>query len=409
MSDKPIPPPGMEGFPPPPPAPLSPARSSFPQPPPGMPPPPAMPAPPPGMPPPPPLAAAPMSPLPPPPGLPPPPPFGGRPLVSSPLPSPVSAPPPVPAPPPPMAALSSVPAAPAAPEPASGAAPQTALRKMDAVVVDCVRRTANTVSLYLFVGDPGPYRAGQFVSIDPHQFPELQHWVAFLEEQKGKKELPRAYSLQSAPGEKCLSICVEAEGYDPQLRKYPPLLSPFLAASAFKGRELSLSGYSGVYVIPEDLDQHTDEVLHVVSGAGVVPSYSILKDELKNAKHPRVRHAVLMVHKTLADIVLHEQLNALAQAFPDRLQVVHLISDEDPGARGAGYLRGRLGAELVRKYLRDPTHARVYLSGSSISRAQRQRAQELGVEPAPRFVETALAALEEAGVPRAHIKREEFG
>lgn len=314
--------------------------------------------------------------------------------MPAPLPGPASSPEPL--------AAASPPAAPAA-------APAPALRKMDAVVVDCVRRTANTVSIYLFVGDPGPYLAGQFVSIDPHQFPELQHWLAFLEEQKGKKELPRAYSLQSAPGEKCLSICVEAEGYEPQLRKYPPLLSPFLAASAFKGRELSLSGYSGVYVIPEDLDQHTDEVLHLVSGAGVVPSYSILKDELKNAKHTRVRHAVLMVHKTLADIVLHEQLNALAQAFPDRLQVVHLVSDEEVAGRGAGYLRSPLSAPLVRKYLRDPQNARVYVSGSSISRAQRQRAQELGIEPAPRFVETALGVLEEAGVPRAHIKREEFG
>ena len=292
-------------------------------------------------------------------------------------------------------------------EPAPAAAP-SALRKMDAVVVDCVRRTANTVSIYLFVGETGPYRAGQFISIDPHQFPELKHWVDYLEEQKGKAELPRAYSLQSSPGEKCLSICVEAEGYDPALRRFPPLLSPFLASSSFKGRELSVTGYSGAYVIPADLDQHTDEVLHVVSGAGVAPSYSILKDELKNAKHPRVRHTVLMVGKTLAELVLHEQLNALAQAYPERLQVVHALGDDEVG-RGATPPRGALAAELMRKHLREPSTARVYVSGASIPRTQRQRAKEQGVEPTPRFVETALSRLEELGVPRAHVKREEFG
>lgn len=286
---------------------------------------------------------------------------------------------------------------------------QAPIRKMDAVVVDCVRRTANTVSIYLFVGDPGPYRAGQFLSIDPHQFPELKHWIDFLEEQKGKAELPRAYSLQSSPGEKCLSICVEAEGYDPTLRRFPPLLSPFLAASSFKGRELVVSGFSGAYVIPDDLDQHTDEVLHVVGGAGVVPSYSILKDELKLGKHARVRHTMVVVNKTLADIVLHEQVNALAQAYPERLQLFHLVTDEDVTPRGSAYLRGALSAELLRRSMRDPANARVYVSGASITRHQRQRAREQGVEPTPRFVETVLQRLEEIGVPRGHIKREEFG
>jgi ferredoxin-NADP reductase len=187
---------------------------------------------------------------------------------------------------------------PPAPEPAAAATP--AVRTMDAVVVDSVRRTRDTVSLYLFVGDPGPYRAGQFVTIDPHQFYELKHWVDYLEEQKGKRELPRAYSLQSSPGEKCLSICVQAEGYDRELRKYPPLLSPFLVASAFKGRELQIAGYSGVYVLQDDVDQHTDEVLHVVAGAGVAPSYSIVKDELKNQRHARVRHTMVLVNHTIA-------------------------------------------------------------------------------------------------------------
>jgi hypothetical protein len=88
---------------------------------------------------------------------------------------------------------------------------------------------------------------------------------------------------------------------------------------------------------------------------------------------------------------------------------VHLISDEDVGGRGASYQRGQLTGELLRKHLRDPSTVRVYASGSSITRAQRQLARERGVEPAPRFIESSLQLLEELGVPRGHIKREEFG
>ena len=361
MSDKPFPPPpGMAGLPPPP-RPLMPNAFG------GIPPPP------PGPPPPPPLAPSSLPPLPP--GLPPPPSL-----------SPLPAMPPI-----------SVPAA----------VVQQPVRKIDAVVVDCVRRTKNATSIYLFVGDPGPYRAGQFLSIDPHQFPELKHWIDFLEEQKGKTELPRVYSMQSAPGEKCVSICVEAEDYHPKSRHYPPLLSPFLAMGALKGRELVISGFSGAYVIPDDLDQHTGEVLHLVAGAGVVPSYSILKDELKNQKHPRVKHVMIAVNHTVADVVLREQLDALARAYPDRFRLLHLLTDDD--APAAGYQRGQLTAELVATHIQDRAMVRVYASGSSITRRDRQAAREQGVEPQPRFLESVSLLLDDMGVPREHIKREEFG
>ncbi|MBI1945066.1 MAG: oxidoreductase [Deltaproteobacteria bacterium] len=397
MSDKPLPPPppGLASMPPLPRPP--PPMGSVPPPPPGLPPPP--------------LAQGALPPLPP--GLPPPPGFSSSPAVAPPPSMPAamspSMPPAMPAAmPPSMPPLVTVPAAPSAqpsPREPSAPPPQAPVRKLDAVVVDCVRRTRTVTSLYLFVGDPGPYRAGQFLSIDAHQFPELAHWLSFLEEKKGKVELPRAYSMQSAPGEKCVSICVEAEDYDPRRGAYPPLLSPFLAYSALKGREIEVTGFAGSYVIPDDIEQATDQVLHLVGGAGVVPSYSILKDELKNAKHARVRHTVITVNRRAADAVLREQLEALAQAYPDRLQLVPLLTDED----AAGALRGQLTLELVRKHVPAPATVRAYVSGASITRHDRQAAREQGVEAAPRFLESASALLDELGVPREHVKREAFG
>src|SRR3712207_8685096 len=42
-------------------------------------------------------------------------------------------------------------------------------------------RSSDTVTLMLDLGAHGGYRAGQYVSIDPHQFAGLQGFVQFLE------------------------------------------------------------------------------------------------------------------------------------------------------------------------------------------------------------------------------------
>ena len=43
------------------------------------------------------------------------------------------------------------------------------------------------------------WHAGQYVSIDPHQFPGLRSLVDYLEHVKGRREVARAYSMCSAP------------------------------------------------------------------------------------------------------------------------------------------------------------------------------------------------------------------
>jgi 3-ketosteroid 9alpha-monooxygenase subunit B len=298
------------------------------------------------------------------------------------------------------------------PPPPPGAAPpaqQRSIRSYEAVIVDVVRRTHDASSVYFFIGDRPAYKAGQFLSIDPHQFPELKRWIDHLEQLKGKKEPIRSYSLQSAPGEKCVAICTKAEEYDPKVHKYPPLLSPLLASGSLKGREVTISGFTGAYHVPEDVDQHTDQILHFVAGSGVVPNYGILKDELRNNKHPRVKHTMIDVNKTVGDIMLHEQLRALAQAYPDRFEFINLVTREDPSYLGANYIKGRPTTDFVRQFVRDPSSVRVYSCGAAITKHQREAAKQQGVEPQGRFMESVEAILHEMGVPKAHFKKEEFG
>ncbi|MFZ9886153.1 MAG: hypothetical protein ACO3JL_01520, partial [Myxococcota bacterium] len=209
-----------------------------------------------------------LPPLPPPPPAPPNP-VPARPAV--PPPSPASLVPPPPPPPPGGFPAPPPPPPPAAPRDHSGRfvpgpppvqesvkaagaeAPARTIRKMQGVVVDVVPRTHDTATLYIFVGDHGGYRAGQFVTIDPHQFPELGRWIDYLEAMKGKREGIRAYSMSSIPSEQCISITVKAEEYAAGTNKYPPLLSPLLASGSLKGREIVISGFSGSYVLPDDL------------------------------------------------------------------------------------------------------------------------------------------------------------
>src|SRR5947208_15687648 len=109
------------------------------------------------------------------------------------------------------------------------------------MVSDIIPETHDTTTLILFPGnDRLEYQAGHFLTIDPHQFPALERFTAFLEDTKGKKEPPRAYSLASAPDERYLAITIKEERYVSSKTKYPPLLSPLLVHGAARGMRLEI-------------------------------------------------------------------------------------------------------------------------------------------------------------------------
>ena len=97
------------------------------------------------------------------------------------------------------------------------------------MVAEVIHETPDTTTLVLFTGNERlDYQAGHFLTVDPHQFEGLERFVAFLEDLKGKKEPPRAYSMSSAPHERYIAITVKEERYVSGTTKYPPLLSPLL-------------------------------------------------------------------------------------------------------------------------------------------------------------------------------------
>jgi ferredoxin-NADP reductase len=283
------------------------------------------------------------------------------------------------------------------------------IKELEVMVAEVVVETPDTVTLVLFTGnDRLEYQPGHFCTIDPHQFPELERFTSFLEDQKGKREQPRAYSLSSAPHERNVAITIKEERYTSKVMKYPPLLSPALVREAGQGRRMELVGFTGPYVLPPNVEAQTDHLLHVVAGSGAVPNFSMLKHAL-HLNLP-LRHTFVCSNKTYADILFRRQLEELEQRHPEKLKVVHTLTREPDESRfGPKVRKGRVTAELLRSLVPDPRACRVFACGPAISKWDRLAAKEQGVAPAPRFLEAVLEKLVEVGVPDAQITRESYG
>ncbi|MFP2910389.1 oxidoreductase [Pyxidicoccus sp. 3LFB2] len=269
--------------------------------------------------------------------------------------------------------------------------------------------THDTATLFLDFGGPPPeYKAGQFLNIDPHQFPALGRLSAYLQEQKGRKEPQRSYSLASAPHEPLVAITVKDEEFIPGLTRYPPLLSPFLVHGRLTGARLKVMGFMGPYVLPDDVEQRTGHILHLVAGSGAVPNFAILKDALHRGL--KLRHTFLFSSKTWGDILYGDELAALEQAHPDRVRVVHTLTRETDESRfGPAVRKGRVAQALLEELIPDRDTCLVYACGPAITPWDRRKALETRTPATPRFMETVLGHLHALGIQDKRIKRETYG
>ena len=266
------------------------------------------------------------------------------------------------------------------------------------MVADVIVEAPDTTTLVLFTGnDRLEYSAGHFLTIDPHQFEALERFTSFLEDLKGKREPPRAYSMSSSPHERYLAVTVKEERYVSGATKFPPLLSPLL-----------VTGFTGPYTLPADVSSRTDHIVHVCAGSGSVPNFSMLKFALAN--HPSLRHTFVYSNKTWEDIIFRDELSRLATQHADRLTVFHTLTrEENPSVFGPSVRKGRLNAALLREAIPASGECDVYVCGPGISKFDIATAKERGETPQPRFLESVLADLATIGVPKNRIKREFYG
>ena len=279
-------------------------------------------------------------------------------------------------------------------------------QELEVMVGEVRRETPDTAILVLFTGnDRFHYEAGQFITIDPHQFSELERFTAFLENVKGRQEPPRAYSLISAPHEDRLAIIVKEERYVPGETAYPPLLSPFLVNQIRRGRRMKIQGFTGAYTLSISLPDHS-QILHLCAGSGVVPSLSIIKESIYRGDP--YHHILLYSSIRREDILYYSEFEKLHQKYPDRFEVLHCIDSEEP-QRIRSLFQGRISVELLRNLITDPGQVLAFVCGPGITPYEGRKACEAGVKPNPRFVERMVALLFELGLDKKQIKQESWG
>jgi 3-ketosteroid 9alpha-monooxygenase subunit B len=283
------------------------------------------------------------------------------------------------------------------------------IKQLEVMVADVIVETPDTATLVFFTGnDRLEYSAGHFLTIDPHQFESLQRFTDFLEDLKGQREPPRAYSMCSAPHERYLAVTVKEERYLSGVTKFPPLLSPMLVKRTVRGMRLVVTGFTGPYTLPPDVTSQTDHIVHVCAGSGSVPNFSMLKHALEH--HPTVRHTFVYSNKTWSDVIFRDALADLQAQHWERLKVIHTLTrEQDPRVFGPWVRTGRINLDLLREAIPNPSECLVYVCGPGISKWDVTQAAETGTKPQPRFLETTLATLTELGVPPKRIKREFYG
>lgn len=177
----------------------------------------------------------------------------------------------------------------------------------DTVVLESIVETKDTRTLVLDSGtERRPWRAGQYLSIDPHQFAGLRSVIDYLEHAKGRREPPRAYSMCSAPDEPHLAITIKEEFFEHGQTAYPPLISGHLVHYVRSGNPLVVQGFAGPYVLPDDIEARTGHILHLCAGSGSVPNLSIVKDSL--VRHPGLRHTFCYSNRTWDDVIFRDEL-----------------------------------------------------------------------------------------------------
>lgn len=220
---------------------------------------------------------------------------------------------------------------------------------MTATVAEVRRETPGAVTLRLDLGGaPFAYRPGQYIEIDPHQFPELAENLAKLEAAKGMPEAPRAFSLASDGLEDgMVEISVKAEPG----RAYAPVLTPWLVGDAKPGLKVVFTGPNGRYCLPEVAPAGSG-FLHICAGSGVAPNRGMIRSALGRG-WPQ-RHLLVLQNRSESDVFYRGEWPDLLAHHPDRLRVRHLFSSageyatvEGVRAEMAGWIDGQDGMALV--------------------------------------------------------------
>lgn len=187
--------------------------------------------------------------------------------------------------------------------------------------------------------------------------------------------------LVSASGEETKPFTVSSAPYDPYIE-----ITTRLSSSTYKraldaylpGSTITMMGPFGALALPED----PRDIVFLAGGVGITPVRSMLRDALK--RDVSLRTTLFFGNRDERCIPFRDELDRMSSLG---VRVVHVL--EEPTDAWAGE-RGRISAELVRRYL-NPEHQTFYVTGP------------------PPMVEAMQPVMDSLGVPEDRRVIERFG
>ena len=231
-----------------------------------------------------------------------------------------------------------------------------------------VTELAPDTKCFRFVPDPArgttecaPFLAGQYIDL----YVDIDG-----------RRINRAYSISSSPRD-------AREGFYELTLKYVQggLVSRYVLDNWKEGDEVELSGPAGNFYYTALRDAKT--VLCLAGGSGITPFLSLANAIVDGDEDFRM--VLLYGSRTEGDILYKAEFDRLAQ--DERIQVVHVLSDEEK----AGYEHGFINAELIQKYAPAGEPYSVFICGP---------------QAMYRFVDKEI---EKLGLIRKYVRHELFG
>ncbi len=227
-------------------------------------------------------------------------------------------------------------------------------------VREVVKETADTVTIYFEQPEPYlEYQPGQFLTLA----------LDF-----DGKEQRRSYSL-------CTSPYVDPFPGISVKRVPNGLFSNYLNEKVFPGKTLNVLRPLGNFTTTFHSKNRRHFFL-IAGGSGITPMMGLLKSVLVN--EPSSRLTLIYCSRSEEEIIFASQLHLLELANPDRLKVIHNLSQPSDAWTG---LRGRLAPELLAELFAqaeyEPRYEEEYFicGPEGLMQTTQQVLEQLGVDP----------------------------
>ena len=150
----------------------------------------------------------------------------------------------------------------------------------------------------------------------------------------------KPYTIRSNPAD---ALGTEGNKYILTIKTVTPgYASPWILSNWKEGDEVDISGPLGEFYY-QDLKDAKD-IVALAGGSGITPFYSMAAAVVSGIEDFNM--TILYGSKTADDILLKDEIEALADKSGGRIKVVHVLSNEEK----EGYEHGFLTADIIKKY-----------------------------------------------------------